>query len=424
MRLCFVVHQFFPYARSGTEQYCLAVAREARRRGDEVTILSLHWAHDRQHPPIELVEEPYDGFEVLRLSHWRGLNPNDVLRDYENLHLDGWFQQALERIAPDAVHFFHLRQLGANLLDVARQRGCRTVVNLMDFWYLCPRFTLRTAQGELCEGPAADADNCITCNFPGLREVTPHDGPAELRGGQPHRLRALLDRKESLLERLRRVDAVIAPSRFLAGMFEKNGFSHPELHVVPYGLETGRVEPTEVARPRSPLRLGFCGVLSPWKGPGVLVDAVRQLDAPLTLTVHGDVDEPMFADYIQRVRGRAAGDDRVRFVGAYGADQTSSVFAEMDVLVVPSTWYENTPFVVLEAFAAGVPVIASDLGGLSEVVRDGENGLLFEAGSARALAAAIRRLVDEPDLYESLRPTPPADIAGNYEAFAPLYRGA
>ena len=79
---------------------------------------------------------------------------------------------------------------------------------------------------------------------------------------------------------------------------------------------------------------------------------------------------------------------------------------------------------VLEAFAAGVPVIASDLGGLSEVVRDGENGLLFEAGSASALAGAIRRLVDEPELYESLRPTPPADIAGNYQAFAPLYRGA
>ncbi|MCK5944479.1 MAG: glycosyltransferase, partial [Planctomycetes bacterium] len=359
MRLCFVVHQFFPHARSGTEQYCLAMAREARRRGDEVTILSLHWAHDRQHPPVELVDEPYDGFEVLRLSHWRGLNPNDVLRDYRNLHLEGWFQQALERIAPDAVHFFHLRQLGANLLDVARRSGCRTVVNLMDFWFLCPRFTLRKADGSLCQGPDDGAANCVPCNHPGLADVTPHDGPAELRGANPHRLRALIDRKPTLLDHLSRADAVVAPSRFLASMFARNGFSHPALHVVPYGLEPGRVEARPVARPRAPLRLGFCGVLSPWKAPGVLVDAVRQLDHGLQVSVHGDVDEPMFADYIARVRQRAEGDDRIRFAGAYGAEQTSQVFADMDVLVVPSTWYENTPFVVLEAFAAGVPVIAS-----------------------------------------------------------------
>ena len=360
---------------------------------------------------------------MLRLSHWRGVNPNDVLRDYRNLHLEGWFEQVLDRVAPDAVHFFHLRQLGANLLDVVERRGVRAVVNLMDFWFLCPRFTLRTAQRALCSGPDKDVSNCVQCEFPGLKGVAPHDGPAELRSGQPHRMRALLDRKDALLDHLGRADAVVAPSRFLADMFARNGFAHEALHVVPYGLEAGRVEPRAVTRPRGPLRLGFCGVMSPWKAPGVLVDAVRQLDTPLHVTLHGDVEEPMFADYISGVRARAAGDPRLEFAGAYDATETSDVFADLDALVVPSTWYENTPFVVLEAFAAGVPVLASDLGGLSEVVRDGENGLLFAPGEPAALAAAIRRLVDEPGLYAELRPAPPADIAGNYDVFAPLYRG-
>ncbi len=422
MRLCFVVHQFFPYARSGTEQYCLAMAREARRRGDHVTILSLHWAHDREHPPIELANEPHDGFDVLRLSHWRGVNPNDVLRDYQNAHLDGWFQQALDRIKPDAVHFFHLRQLGSNLIDVARRHGCRTVVNLMDFWFLCPRFTLRKSNGSLCQGPDEDVGNCIDCNHTGLLGVVAHEETAELRRGQPHRLRALLDRKQTQLGNLGRADAVVAPSRFLARMFEHNGFRHESMHVVPYGLEPDRIVARPVSRPRSPLRIGFCGVLSPWKAPGVLVDAVRQLDAELEVTLHGNVEEPMFAEYIDRIRERAREDGRITFAGSYDAEQTSEVFADMDVLVVPSTWYENTPFVVLEAFAAGVPVIASDLGGLSEIVEDGGNGLLFEAGNPRALAAAIRRLVDEPDLYASLCPPTPGSIADNYDRFVELYR--
>ncbi len=71
MRLLFVVHQFFPDCKSGTEQYCLAMARAARASGDEVTVLSLHWDHDRDWPAIRLFEQPYDGFRVLRLNHWR-----------------------------------------------------------------------------------------------------------------------------------------------------------------------------------------------------------------------------------------------------------------------------------------------------------------------------------------------------------------
>ncbi len=423
MRLCFVVHQFFPYAQSGTEQYCLAVAREARRRGDDVTILSLHWAHDREHPPISIEDEPYDGFRVLRLSHWQGINPNDILRDYDNRHLEGWFRQVLEDIQPDAVHFFHLRQLGANLIPAAKATKARVVVNLMDFWYLCPRFTLRKSDGSLCEGPPDGGNGCISCNHPGLQGVEPAAAPAQLKRDQGARLRALLDRKDYLLQQLALADAVIAPSQFLASMFEKNGFHHPAMDVVPYGLEPERVEARVVQRPRKPFRLAFCGVLSPWKAPGLVVNAVRQIDADLQLRIWGNTEETMFADYIRSVQQAADGDARITFAGPYSGEHTSDVFAEMDALVVPSTWYENTPFVVLEAFAAGVPCIASDLGGLSEIVVDGQNGLLFPAGNAKALAEVIKRIVTEPGLYERLKPATPPDMTANFDHFAAIYAG-
>ena len=422
MRLLYVIHQFFPDCHSGTEQYCLAAAREARRRGHEVTVLSLHARHEDEMPSVQLFELPYDGFRVVRLNHWRRMNPNDVLRDYENLHLDGWFQRVLDDVKPQAVHFFHLRQLGSNLIGVARRNGLRTVVNLMDFWYLCPRFTLLRRDGSLCEGPPEGGAGCVACEYPELAGVAAAD-TREASDAPPSRHRARLDRAATQFRHLAEADVVFAPSRFLAGMFVRNGFPASRLTVLPYGLEPDRIQAIPVTRPRRPLRLGFCGVLSPWKAPHLAVEAVRSTTADVTLQVHGRVDEPMFQDYIDRMRAAATGDPRIVFAGPYAAAQAPRVFADMDVLIVPSTWYENTPFVVLEAFAAGVPVLASDLGGLAEVVRDGENGTLFRAGDAASLRAAIERLAADPGWFTRLRFPQPPSIAGNHEAFAAAYRG-
>ncbi len=422
MRLLYVVHQFFPDCHSGTEQYCLAAAREARRRGDEVTVLSLHWESHVELPPIRLFEQPYDGIRVVRLNHWQRINPNDVLRDYENRHLDGWFQTVLDDVRPEAVHFFHLRQLGSNLIGVARRNGARTVVNLMDFWYLCPRFTLLRSDGNLCDGPPDGGRGCVACQHPELQGVEPMEGAPLSTPDPAARLRALLDRPRRQLQNLGLADAVIAPSRFLADLFAKNGFPRDRVTVVPYGLEPGRIVPIAAPRPRRPLRLGFCGVLSPWKAPDLVVDAVRGTSTAVELCVHGRTTEPMFQDYIDRMRGAAAGDPRIRFAGAYAAIDAPRVFAEMDVLVVPSTWYENTPFVVLEAFAAGVPVIASDLGGLRELVQPGENGLLFRPGDVESLRAAIEEVAADPQWFARLRFAPSPTIAQNYDRFLLAYR--
>lgn len=422
MRLLFVVHQFFPDCRSGTEQYCLAIARAARAAGDDVTVLSLHWDHDRDWPPTRLFEQPFDGFRVLRLNHWRGNNRNDVLRDYENRHLDGWFRDVLDDVKPHAVHFFHLRQLGSNLIAVAKERGTRVVVNLMDFWFLCPRFTLLRSDGQLCDGPPDGGAGCVPCHHPELAGATPMAGAPTLTDDAPARLRALLDRKDAQLRALAAADHVIAPSHFLAAMFVANGFPKHRIEVVPYGLEPGRIVPLPVTRPRHPLRLAFCGVLSPWKAPHLAVEAVRGTKAPVELRVHGNTGETMFADYIARLRNAAGDDLRITFPGAYGEAEAAQVFADMDALVVPSTWYENTPFVVLEAFAAGVPVIASDLGGLAEVVHHEQNGLLFRAGDAAALRAAIERLAHDPALHARLRPSAPRGIADDVARFSAAWR--
>lgn len=435
MKLVFVIHQYFPQCHSGTEQYCRAVAREATRRGHDVTILSLDPWVWRDDPPLWLRDEPYEGLSTLRLRHWEGLSANDVLLDGHNPVVAHKVAGVLAELRPDAVHVFHLRRLGADLIDAARAHAERVVVSLTDFWFLCPRFTLQKRDGSLCEGPPDGGLGCLRCEFedlapladdpaiaPALRAAAAGVDHSPHRRGPAARAIAVLRRKDELLARLARAHAVVAPSRFLAAMFEKNGFPADRLQVLPYGLEPDRVRRLPVTRPRRPLSVGFAGVLSPWKAPDLLVRAGKRVRGELRVTIHGRTEEGMFQGYIDAMRADAASDPRIHFPGAFDQARVSDVMADLDLLVVPSLWYENTPFVVLEAFAAGVPVAVSALGGLTEVVEPGVNGFTFPPGDVDALAALLQRLVDDPSPLASLRPTAVNSIASNVEVFEPLWK--
>ena len=96
-------------------------------------------------------------------------------------------------------------------------------------------------------------------------------------------------------------------------------------------------------------------------------------------------------------------DARLSLAGVYERSEVSRVLRGMDVVVVPSVWYENSPNVILEAFAHRTPVIVSDLGGMAELVEDGVNGLLFAPGNSSALAAKLQQLVEHPGLLDQLR---------------------
>jgi glycosyltransferase involved in cell wall biosynthesis len=118
-------------------------------------------------------------------------------------------------------------------------------------------------------------------------------------------------------------------------------------------------------------------------------------------SIHGNLER--FKHYMKQLRELAAGDERISFAGPFRRDRVGEVLYGTDVLVVPSRWYENAPVVIYEAFAAKTPVVATDLGGMSEVVEHEKNGLLFELDSAEDLARQLRRLYEEQGLLERLR---------------------
>jgi len=330
-----------------------------------------------------------------------------------------WFLDRLEAMRPHALHLHSGYLLGHDALSAARERSVPSVVTLHDLWFVCPRITMMHADLRRCSGPEEDA-KCAWCLLSEQRRFGVPDrwtrgvlGRAarvvlrtSARRGRPPRsarVSAMGARRVALLHALAGAHSILSPSRFVRTQLEIAGIAPGRIRLVPYGIEPRRSRRArETAATGGPLRVGYFGQLAPHKGIHVLVEAARAVESRrFELVLHGP--ETPHAAYVARLKGLAGGDPRIRFAGGYDNSRIDDLLAALDVSVVPSIWHENWPFVVLEAFRAGVPVVASRVGGLQEMVRDGVDGLLFEPGDAGQLAACLRRLLGEDGLLDRLK---------------------
>src|SRR5262249_5185711 len=149
------------------------------------------------------------------------------------------------------------------------------------------------------------------------------------------------------------------------------------------------------------------------KGVDILVRAFQSLpaNARACLKIYGDMSQ--FPDYANSVRALAErpghNSDQIEFAGSFPNEKLGEVLANLDVLVVPSRWYENTPLVIQSALATKTPLVATDLGGLSELIKEGVNGFLFPVNDAAALAAKLKKFIDDSSLVKKLQANIPAE---------------
>jgi glycosyltransferase involved in cell wall biosynthesis len=329
----------------------------------------------------------------------------------------------------------HLLNLSVGVVAQARRHGARVVLTLHDYWLSCPRDGLRMrADLGICE--RVDHRVCATC----LKD-SPYLTPPLQRGlsiaarragagRQLHRVHALAPRATQwalgILRRawpgagedlagamdlraravraaLMNVDAFLAPTAFARERTLELGVAPGQVVVSRYGAVPGPTRPRQARDGRR--RVGFVGTLAPHKGLHVLVEAFRRLDLPdATLDIHGSPS--VYPGYVERV-GRLAGEDpRIRFRGAFPEGEQATILEGLELLVVPSVWWENSPLTALEGLAAGVPVVASRIGGLPEIVEHGRSGLLVAPGDAEALSEALRDVVEGRLLAETLEALP------------------
>jgi len=402
MKILQAIHDFLPDHRAGSEIYTYHLSRALRERGHEVSLLFTEKRLER--PQFEVTRGEYDDLpfhEVVYNRHF-----HDVEDLYDDARMEAPIGSVLDRVAPDVVHVQSLVYLGLSLLRAAAARRIPLVMTLHEYFAVCPRGgLLLNLQGELCDPivPAICA-RCIA-PYPMTHENYPdrpdgegagHDELGSLR----FQARAIDVRRRRMFEGLHAVSRFVAPSRFLAERLVREGLERDKVVVADYGFPPPVPRPRCARAPGEPLRLGFLGTLSDYKGVHVAVDAMAQLPAgTATLRIKGEPS--WFPDYTTPLIERAAVIEGVTFEGPIPHGSAPEFFAELDALVVPSLWVENSPLTIHEAFQCGVPVLTTALGGMAELVETG-GGETFARGDHEELARVIERLAEEPGRLDAL----------------------
>jgi glycosyltransferase involved in cell wall biosynthesis len=373
MRILMV--QTFYYPRGGDSTYMLALSRLLEEKGHEVVPFAM------KHP-LNL-PTPYDRFFVSEIDFPALLgerSPVAAWRVAARSIVSGEARRKIaslvDEIRPDVAHFHNIHaHLTVSIVSPLRRRRIPIVWTLHDYRLVCPNSTLLRG-GEICE-------RCIP------------DRPYEVvrgrckKGSLGASVVAMLTTLYDRLERIpSRIDRFIAPSCFLRGKLVEAGFDPARIECVANFIDLERY----AGRPEKDY---FCyiGRLSYEKGVDVLIRAAAKLPAGRLLVV-GDGPE---ADALKAL-ALELGAGRIEFAGRRSGDEVGRILAESQFAVLPSRWYENLPYAVMEAFASSRAVVASRIGGIPEMVEDGVSGLLVPPGDEDALGAALARMLGDARL--------------------------
>jgi glycosyltransferase involved in cell wall biosynthesis len=305
------------------------------------------------------------------------------------------FRRLLREFQPEVVHIHHLLGLSPRLPGLARQAGARVVITLHDYWFVCANTWLMRWTRERCPGPGAG----YYCGGCALHRIG--RSPQALLMGLAAPL--FIARTARLRTALRAADVLIAPSRVLAGAYQRQGIGAERMQVIAHGSARldSNLSGNQAARPPGPLRLVMIGSLIPPKGAHVAIEAFNGLPSGTAeLTLYGDTTAD--PTYVAELRSRARRPG-VRLAGPLPRERLAEVLRSVDLLLLPSLWDEPYSMVVDEALAAGLPVLAANLGAPTERLRQGETGLLLPAGDVEAWRQALTRLITEPAELAQLR---------------------
>lgn len=441
MKIVQAIHGFPPHAMAGSEIYTYHLSKELSK-SHEVYIFCRVSDYSREEYTTD--HYIYDGLNVFTLNNtFRYCDTFE--KTYKNDVISGIFGNFLDHIRPDIVHFGHLTCLSTTLIKETKKRNIPVVLTLHDYWLLCQRGQFLKRDLSLC--PEQKDHECVKCliepyaSFCGKkgrfipllkRNIGDFFGVSpwlktiyqKLKISREEEHIALIqERMKHIYEMIGLVDVFISPSRCLMHRFTGCGIPAGKIMYLDYGFDTESFE--RIQRTRSDkLRFGYIGTLIPSKGIHILIEAFNTFQVKdIELKIYGKEIPydgfPHYGDYLRNT----VRTEKIRFMGEYHFKEIVRILPEIDVMVVPSLWNENSPLVIHEAFLARVPVIASRCGGVTELIQHEMNGLLFERGNADDLRRAIENVIQSPQLLEKFRQNIPRvkTIQENTEEIINIY---
>lgn len=365
------INKFF-YPRGGAERYFLDLVELLPRHGHETAPFSM--SHPRNLP------SPFARHFVSHVDYTVEAGPIGAaltaVRTLYNRESRRRLRALVGSFRPDVAHLHNVHhQLSGSVIETLADEKIPMVQSLHDYQWVCPVYTF-VRRGRVCE-------ECRGRKFHRAIRHRCHGG--SLLKSTVAALDLMLGYRKGWPDRIARF---LAPSAFLAAKVVEHGLPADRVRREGYLLSLDRYRP---GGERGEHAL-YAGRLSREKGVETLLRALAHVDG-LEVRVAGT--GPMEPE-LRRI-AEAVAPDRVRFLGHLDGDALHAELAAAGFAVVPSEWYENQPFAILEAFALETPVVGASIGGIPELVRHGATGLLFESGSVESLADALRAMREHPD---------------------------
>lgn len=281
--------------------------------------------------------------------------------------------ELLDRVHPDACHAHNIyHHLSPSILGLLHDRGVPTVLTLHDLKIACPAYTM-LSHGTVCE----------RCRGGRIHNVLVHRC---IKGSVALSAIAMVEAAvHGILGSYRRVSRFVVPSRFYAAKLAEWGIPADRFRHIPNFVDADACEP----RFEPGEAFLYFGRLAPEKGLATLVRAAAL--AKVRVVLAGTGPEAAGLERLAVACGA-----RVQFTGHLAGRALHDAIRDARAVVLPSEWYENAPLSVLEAYAHGKPVIGARIGGIPELIREGETGATFTSGDVDDLAARLREYAARP----------------------------
>lgn len=365
-----LVNKFY-YRRAGAETAFFNLAELLESRGHTVIPFAA------RHPEnlASLYEKGFVAYSELDGPHSVRTSVRAARNFLYSAEAKDAIGRIIEREKPDVAHLHNIyHHLSPSILGPLAKHSIPTLLTLHDYKVVCPAYTLFRGGKpcERCRGGRFSRALVHRCAKGGLAKSALLAAEAYLHG--------------PVLHSYGKVDLFLSPSRFLLDKVREMGFDKP-IAYLPNVFFPDRILPSRSAP--GP-RIVYAGRLTREKGVAAFLRAVRRIPADVRIIGSGPAEGEL------REIAANAPAASIDFLGRLPFPELLAEIRAARFVVCPSEWYENSPYAVLEAFAAGKAVVAGRIGGLPELVRDGETGLLFEPCDEAGLEERLRKLVDDP----------------------------
>jgi len=413
LKVLYILNHFLPSQTAGTEVYVWALAKQLKKNGEEVSVVipNYNQAISTDYMYDELYVHRYAEPSVVNRSLVMGFSPPEGLK---------FFNEYLAHAKPDIIHFHGIG--GSNGISIhhiraAKKYGAKVLLTFHLSGLSCMTGTLMQNGNSLCDGKI-DSRKCSICylhskqiNNYSVHILTSISHFFNYIGLNPAKLLTKLgtalgtvslikEKYKTLHELTENCDRVIVLSAWYKGILKSNGVPQNKIISIPQGLPSFSEISKDKKNASDIVKFVFVGRISPFKGLHLLIDAFMKLDkGKAELHIYGQSDG---TDYEKILIQITKSINTIYWKGLLEQSEVVKTISEYDALCLTSTFSEMSPLVIQEAFAAKIPVIASNVYGNAEQINHGENGLLFKFNDCDDLLNQLERCIQEKDLLPRL----------------------